>query len=437
MNASQQHTANLYSRKKIELAEALSLIKSNNRIVASMAAAEPQGLLGNIHNAAKSFDNVTLHCANPSRDYECFTDQSLGNRLTLNVMFLTAKVRKLQGHGRVHYVPQHLSQWVRNLTRQHPVDIFWGTASAPDERGFVSLGTGCCFESEIIRKAKLVILETNTAMPVTGGSTLIPLSWVNHIITNDHTLPSIERPDPSTEDRKIASYIAELIDHGSTLQLGIGGIPNAIGEALQNHKDLGVHTEMINDTIMDLYLKGIVTGRMKTIWPGKIVGSFIYGTKSLYEFAHDNPVVELHPSSVINDPYRIGRNHKMVSVNTAVEVDLTGQVCSESVGHSELSGVGGAFETHIGAQRSEGGRGVIALRSTTGGEKPQSKIVFELKPGAKVSVSRNDVDTIVTEFGVAQLTGKSVGERVRAMANIAHPQFRDELLSQAKKAGYL
>jgi acyl-CoA hydrolase len=260
---------------------------------------------------------------------------------------------------------------------------------------------------------------------------------VDHFISNDHDLPTIERPTPSQEDRRIAEYIADLIANGSTIQLGIGGIPNAIGDALKNHRDLGVHTEMINDTIMDLYLKGIVTGRMKSIWPGKIVGSFIYGTKALYEFAHDNPALELHPSSVVNDPYRLGRNYKMVSVNTAVEVDLTGQVCSESVGHAELSGVGGAFETHIGAQRSEGGRGIIALRSTTGGPSPQSKIVFELKPGAKVSVSRNDVDTIVTEYGVAQLMGKSVGERVKAMTAIAHPDFREDLLVQAKKVGYL
>jgi acyl-CoA hydrolase len=188
---------------------------------------------------------------------------------------------------------------------------------------------------------------------------------------------------------------------------------------------------------MDLSLAGVITGRRKAIWPGKIVGSFVYGTADLYAFVDANPGVDLQPSSVVNDPYRIGRNSAMISVNTAVEVDLTGQVCSESIGHVELSGVGGAFETHVGAQRSPGGRGIIALRATTGHGAPQSKVVFELKPGAKVSVSRNDVDTVVTEYGVAMLAGLSVGERVKAMVQIAHPDFRADLLANARRAGYL
>ncbi len=200
-------------------------------------------------------------------------------------------------------------------------------------------------------------------------------------------------------------------------------------------KDLGIHTEMVNDAMMDLYLKGVVTGACKTRWPGKIIASFVYGSEELYRFIDGNPTIELHPSSVVNDPWRIGLNHRQVSINTAVEVDLTGQVCSESVGHRELSGVGGASETHIGAQRSPGGRGIIALHSLT--NRGESKIVFELKPGAKVSISRNDIDTVVTEYGVARLKGRSVAERVRAMAAIAHPDFRDDLLALARKEQYL
>jgi acyl-CoA hydrolase len=301
----------------------------------------------------------------------------------------------------------------------------------------VSLGTGACYEPEILRAARQVVLEVNPNVPVTSGATTIPLSWVDYFVECERPLPVVERLSPDAVDRLIAGQIAELIPDGATIQLGIGGIPNALGQALAQKRDLGVHTEMINDTIMDLSLAGVITGRRKTLWPGKIVGSFVYGTKALYDFVDGNPAVDLQPSSVVNDPYRIGRNSTMISVNTAVEVDLTGQVCSESIGHMELSGVGGAFETHVGAQRSDGGRGIIALRATAGHGAPLSKVVFELKPGAKVSVSRNDVDTIVTEFGVASLAGLSVGQRVKAMVQIAHPDFRSELIAKARAAGYL
>lgn len=356
-------------------------------------------------------------------------------KLELNVMFLTNVIRNRQGGGRVHYVPQHLSQWVSNLMAGGDVDVFWGSCTPPDARGFVSLGPGACYEPEILRKAKCVILEVNPRLPQTFGATYIPSEWVDYFVDNEHPLPEVPRPQMSEVDHKIAANIASLVPDRATIQLGIGSIPNAIGLALESKKDLGVHTEMINDTIMDLFLKGVVTGRHKTIWPGKIVGSFAYGSQKLYEFIDRNPLVDLQPSSVVNDPYRIGRNHAMYSINTAVEVDITGQVCSESVGHRELSGVGGASETHIGAQRSEKGRGIIAIPA--GAKVGGSKIVFELKPGAKVSISRNDVDTIVTEYGVARLRGKSVSERVKAMIAIAAPQFREELMAQAKKADYI
>lgn len=425
----------LYRQKRSSFEEALAAIGNDSRVVAAMAAAEPLGLMERIGAHCRSLKGVVLHCANPSKDFSCFVDEGLQGRLDLAVMFLTSKVRDLQGRGRVHYVPQHLSQWVRNIARRGGVDVFWGTCSAPDARGFVSLGTGSCYEPEILRMAKVVVLEVNPRMPVTFGATHVPLAWVDRFVEHEHELPALARAEPSAEEHRIAAFVAELVPQGATIQLGIGGIPNAIGHALRGHRDLGVHTEMINDTIMDLALSGVVTGRRKTIWPGKIVGSFAYGTRELYDFVDGNPAVELQPASVVNDPYRIGRNDRMVSINTAVEVDLTGQVCSESVGHMELSGVGGAWETHVGAQRAVEGRGIVALRAWTA--KKQSKIVFELKPGAKVSISRNDVDTVVTEYGVAQLAGKSVAARVRAMVAIAAPDVRDGLLAQAQAAGYI
>jgi acyl-CoA hydrolase len=423
--------------KFIELEGALAQLKSNQTVVTAMAASEPQLFFSALAERAKSLHSLRVYCANPNRRYPCFNpSEELQGRIELLVMFLTSKVADCQGYSRTHYVPQHLSQWVPHINSLGGADVFWGSCSEPDPRGFVSLGLNNCYESEVFRSAKVRILEVNPELPTTLGSTIVPVQNVDAFVRSQEPLPTITRPAITAADRQIGEYVSELVEDGSTIQLGIGAIPNAIGEAISRKKDLGVHTEMINDTIMDLYLKGAINNSRKTRWPGKMIGSFVYGSAELYRFVHMNPFVELHPSSVVNDPYRIGQNHKMVSINTALEVDITGQVCSESIGHHEISGVGGAFETHSGAQRSPGGRGIIALQSRTHDGR-FSKITFELKPGAKVSVPRNDVDTIVTEFGIAELRGRPVSERVRALTKIAHPDFRDELLHKAQAHGYI
>lgn len=424
-----------HKQKLIEPEAALMLVESGQRIVVAMAAAEPQIFMKRIGGRARDLKELTIHCANPSRQYECFTDPTLTGRVTLEVMFLTSAVRNYHGNDMVHYVPQHLSQWATNIFARGDVDIFWGSCTPPDRRGFVSLGPGACYESEVLKRAKKVILEINPNLPMTYGATHVPISWVDHFIESNEVLPTLPEGKVDEIDEKIAQNVADLIPDQATVQFGIGGIPNALTNALAGKKDLGVHTEMINDAMMKLYEKGVITGRYKSIWPGKMVGAFVYGSKSLYDFVNENPIVELQPASVVNDPYRIGRNFKMFSVNTAVELDLTGQICSESIGHRELSGVGGASETHIGAQRSKGGRGIIAIRSTA--KNGESKIVFELTPGAKISISRNDVDTVVTEFGIASLRGRSVAQRVKDLIAIAHPSVRDELTAKARKVQYL
>ncbi len=425
-----------YNSRLISIEEAFSFIQSNQRIVTAMAACEPTLFFENLAKHVSSLKDVHVFCANPNKEYDCFSDENMHGSLYLYPMFLTHHIRKAHGHGVVHYVPAHLSQWVSHIHREGPVDIFWGSCTPPDERGFINLGPGACYEPEILRKANKVILEVNEHLPTTSGATHIPMTWVHHFVENHHPLATIGRPEIDDIDRRIAEFVAELVEDRSTIQLGIGSIPNAIGLALRQKKDLGAHTEMINDTIMDLYKEGVITGRHKSIWPGRITGSFALGSRELYEFIDKNPTVLLHPSSVVNDPYRFGRNFKMVSINTAVEIDITGQVCSESIGHRLLSGVGGATDTHLGAQKSEGGRGIIAIRSTTA-DKQRSKIVFELNPGAKVSISRNDIDTVITEYGIAELRGKSVGNRVKSLAAVAHPKFREELLFEAKKVKYL
>lgn len=349
-------------------------------------------------------------------------------------MFLTASLRK----SRVQYIPQHLSQWAKHLKQRGKIDVFWGSCTPPDHRGIVSLGPGCCYESEILRHAEFVVLEVNPRLPRTGGSTLVKASDVDVLIPYESEIPKVHHETPDATDREIAKHIAALIPDGATLQLGIGGIPNAVALQLTQKNDLGIHTEMINDAMAELFTLGVISGKHKTIWPEKMVGAFAFGSQKLYDFIDQNPMVELHPASVVNDPYRIGRNFRMISINTAVEIDLTGQVCSESVGHRELSGVGGATDTHIGAQRSPEGRGIIALRSQLiKNNAIKSKIVCELTPGAKVSISRNDLDTVVTEFGIAEMKGRSVEHRVRSMISIAHPDHRQDLEEAAKKCGYI
>lgn len=424
-----------YGSKLKSSQEIFELFPERANIVTAMAAAEPLDFFQQLPYQVREQSRWRIYCANPSQAFRCFTDQSLAGRLEFVPMFLTPAIRKLQGHNFIHYIPQHLSQWSDNLVRDNNIDVFWGSCSPPDKRGFVSLGLSNCYESEIIRHAKLNVLEINPNVPVTFGGTCLHVSEIDYFVPCEYEIPSITPVTADAIDKQIAERVCELIIDGSTLQLGIGGIPNAVAELLADKKNLGIHTEMINDAMMNLYKKGVITGTQKTLWPRKMVGAFALGSQSLYEFLDKNPGVVFQPAKIVNDPYRIGQNHRMVSLNTAVEIDITGQVCSESIGHMELSGVGGAAETHIGAQRSEGGRGIIAVRSMTA--KGQSKINFELKPGAKVSISRNDIDTIVTEYGVAKMRGKSVAERARQLIDIAHPSVRDQLRFSAKENSYI
>lgn len=411
-------------------------ILDNSKIVTSMAASEPSLFFEKLSAVSRVPQGMSVYCANPQFPYTCFSRADFEGRVELVVMFLTGHVRNLQGHGTVHYMPQHLSRWSQTLLTEKPVDVFWGSCSTPDSRGFVSLGLGAAYEQEIARVANMVVLEVNNQMPVTSGDTILHISQVHHFLKNDHPLSQLKETDIITpEDLSIGGFVADLVADGSTIQLGIGAIPNAVGRHLRHKKNLGVHTELITDSMKELVECGVITGSKKSLHPSKLIGTFVYGTQALYNFVNGNPQVELYPASYVNDPLIIGRNNKMTSINSAVEIDISGQVVSESVGHRELSGSGGAFDTHTGAQRSAGGRGILALNSKT--SKGESKIVFDLKPGAKVTIARNDVDTVVTEFGVALLKNKNTSQRARALISISSPEFRDNLLFQAKKFGYI
>jgi acyl-CoA hydrolase len=424
-----------YQNKLATAGEIFASLRPNQHIVTAMAAAEPTQFFLTLCQHARSLKNVTIHCANPMNAYSCFLEEGLDEHIRLNTMFLTAALRKNKLPSHVQYVPQHLSKWVRNIFENSSVDVFWGSCTPPDARGYVSLGVGCCFESEVLSNAKIVVLEVNHQMPRTYGATQVHSSRVTHFIENSHDLPLCLNEAQDGIDEKIADFVSEFVKNGSTLQLGIGSIPNALGERLKDKRELGIHTELITDCIVTLYEHGVITGSHKKIWRDKIIGSFVYGSRRLYDFVDQNPAIELQPSSLVNNPTLIAKNDRAVSINSAIEIDLTGQICSESLGHREISGAGGASETHLGAQMSAGGRGIIAMRSQT--KKGTSKIVCSLTQGSKVTISRNDIDTVVTEYGVAHLRGKSVKDRVKSLIALAHPECRESLLSEAQECGYL
>jgi len=252
----------------------------------------------------------------------------------------------------------------------------------------------------------------------------------------EYDLAEVHPMESSPVQKAIAENVASLIDDGSTIQTGIGGIPNAVLQYLDDKRNLGIHTELFSDGVIDLVNRGIINNEAKTLHPGKIIAGFVLGTRRLYDFVHDNPIVELHPTEYVNDPYRIAQNDKMISINSALEVDFTGQVCADSIGHRFYSGAGGQVDFVRGAARAKGGKPIIALPATAKND-TVSRIVWELKPGAGVITTRNDVHYIITEYGIAYLHGKTIRERVHALIRIAHPKFRDELRAKARDLGYV
>jgi len=308
--------------------------------------------------------------------------------------------------------------------------------SPPDEHGFCSFGVEVGLSKSPAESAKIIIAEVNQQMPRTLGDSFIHVSKLDHIVPVNYALPELAmssgEPDPSVES--IAQYIAELIPDGATMQMGIGAIPDAVLKYLFDKKDLGVHSELFSDGVIDLVEAGVLTNAQKTLHTGKIVAGFILGTKRLYKWVHDNPLLELHRTEYVNDPFVIAQNDRMVAINSAIEIDLTGQVCADSIGPKLYSGVGGQLDFIYGASRSKGGVPIIALPSMA---KTFSRIVPMLKEGAGVVTSRNHVRYIVTEYGVADLYGKTIRQRAQLLIGVAHPSFRDQLTYQAKSLNYL
>ncbi len=358
--------------------------------------------------------------------------------LRVNTLFISDNVRLAVNEGRADFTPMFLSEIPKAFKTVLPVDVALIQVSPPDDHGYCSFGVEVGVTKAAAQAARIVIAEVNQQMPRTLGDSFIHVSKITHAIPVDYKLPEMQMGSTSEIAVQIAKHIAALIPDGATLQTGIGAIPDAVLHQLGGHKDLGIHTELFADGVIDLVERGVINGERKSIHHGKIVAGFLLGTQRLYSFADDNPIIELHPTEYVNDPFVISQNDRMVAINSAIEIDLTGQVCADSIGPRLYSGVGGQVDFIYGASRSNGGLPIIALPSSAliKGQNT-SKIVPLLKHGAGVVTTRNHVRFIVTEYGVADLYGKNIRQRARALINIAHPEFREELERQAKEFKYL
>ncbi len=430
----------LYRSKLIAIDEAVSHIQSDNDVIVAQCASEPQGCMSRFHIVGDRVQNVRVFSVLTLKEYDFYMKKEMQGRFELASWFHAPGSRAAlkAGTGTVTYVPNMLHRAATDRIHAHQPDIFFGTCTPPDKHGFVSLSLGITYEKDIMDHAKLVILEVNPRLPRTFGDTQVHVSAVDYFVEHDQEVPALPAPVPNATDLQIGAHIADLVEDGSTLQLGIGGIPNAAALALKGKKDLGVHTEMLVDSMMELYELGVITNARKALKPGKFVTTFAMGSRKFYDWLDDNMAVEFQRGSWVNNPAVVAQNSKMVSVNTCISVDFTGQVASESIGPNQYSGTGGQSDTAQGAVAGFDGQGksIIACYSTAKGG-TVSTIMPMLPEGSAVTLHRSHVDHVVTEHGVARLRGRTVRERSLALIAVAHPDFRSDLTAQARKLGYL
>jgi acetyl-CoA hydrolase len=432
---------NIYQSRVTSAEQAVEVIQSGNRVFLTGNVSVPKTLLGALVKRAANLDNIEICQALTVGSAE-YVNPDMEGHIRVNTMFISANVRKAVQEGRADYTPVLLSEFPLLFKNHHlPIDVAMIHVSPPDEHGFCSLGVEVGLTKSPAESAKVIIAEVNEQMPRTLGDSFIHVSKLTHILLVDYPIPEMAMTEEGESEtvEKIAGYIAELIPDGATMQMGIGAIPDAVLKYLFDKKDLGIHTELFSDGVIDLVDAGVLTNARKSIHAGKIVAGFILGTKRLYDWVDDNPLIEFHRTEYVNDPFVIAQNDRMVAVNSAIEVDLTGQVCADSIGPKLYSGVGGQLDFVYGASRSKGGVPIIALPSTNTMRDGTviSKIVPMLKQGAGVVTTRNHVRFIVTEFGVAELYGKSIRQRAQALIKVADPQFREELTKQAVELHYM
>lgn len=412
-----------------------TLITSGMRVLVGSGAGAPLSLIRAICEIGPTVNNVEL-CQLLTLGDAPYVASAFRGHLRHNAFFIGPNTRSAVQEGYADFTPVFLSKIPELLRTRMPVDVALVQVSPPDRHGQCSLGVSVDIVRAAVDSARVVVAEVNPRMPRTHGASFVHTSRLTKMVAVDHPIPELV-PDPLTPVyRAIGHHVAGLVRDGDTLQMGIGAIPNAVLEALSSHRDLGIHTEMFSDGVVNLVRAGVITNAKKTLHPGKLVTSFVMGTKKVYDFVDDNPSIEMQPSDYVNDPFIIAQNHGMVAVNSALSVDLTGQVCADSMGHRFYSGVGGQVDFIRGAAHAHSGRPIIALPATAKGG-TVSRITPELLPGSGVTTTRNDVHFVVTEFGVAELFGHTIRERVHALVRIAHPQFQDELLAEAKKRSWI
>lgn len=432
----------IYNSKVVTADEAVGIIKSGDNIVVQPGCAIPHELVRAMVKRKDDLSDITIYhilVVGPLP----YVEPGMEKHFKHKAFFIGGNTRNAVNQGRSEFIPIFLSE-VPLLFKNNIIktDIALLQVSQPDEHGFCSYGVDVGTIKAAAERSKVIIAQVNSNMPRTLGDSFIHINKIHYIVEYDEELQELPQIDPDTTPQmqnvydRIGKFIADMIEDGSTLQMGIGAIPDSVMKYLTDKKDLGIHTEMFSDGIIELVERGVINGEKKTLHPGKIIAGFVLGTKRIYDFIDNNPVIEFHPQEYVNDPFVIAKNNKMVAINSAIEVDLTGQVCSDSIGTKFYSGIGGQVDFIRGASRSEGGKPIIALPSTTKDDKI-SRIVPTLKQGAGVVTSRGDVHYVVTEFGVASLFGKSIQERAKSLIEISHPNFREELTKYAKDVYYI
>ena len=426
-------TKEQYEAKFTTVEEAISHIKSGDTIAVGYYGCEPRTLMRKLDTIAdRGVTDVAIWSGNPVEDYPLFYRDDLKGKIDILAPFYGPAHRKMHPSGRCSFVPNNLHSVSEVTLGTRKPTVFMAACTPMDRFGNVAISLSQQTEVELMRAADLVILEVNDKLPITTGTVHFPADTVDYFVHADCELSMPPEYEITDVQRKIAANIASLINDGDTLQFGIGGLPNAISDALMDKKDLGIHTEMFNSAMARLMQAGVVTNQRKNFHMGVSVATFIWGDQNLYDYVNGNPLINILPANYVNDPFNIAQNDNMVSVNTALQIDLTGQVCSESMGSTQWSGTGGATDYAYGAYHSKGGKGIIAI-SSTAKHGTISRIVPQLTQGAVVSISRNLVDYVITEYGIAHLKYASIKDRVEQLINIAHPDFRDDLRKQANE----
>jgi acetyl-CoA hydrolase len=431
-NARQGGWHSKYKSKIVTSEEAVEIIKSGDKVVIQPGCAAPMKLIQSMVERKDDLEDVEIYHILVVGDLP-YMQPGMEKHFKHRAFFIGHNTRTAVNEGRAEFIPIFLSE-VTLLFKNGIIkpDIAMIHVSPPDEHGFCSYGIDVGNIKTPAEKSKVVIAQVNEHMPRGLGNSFIHISKIDYIVEYSEPLLELPQIDPNASTEildiydKIGKNVSELIEDGATLQMGIGAIPDAVMNYLYDRNNLGVHTEMFSDGIIDLVEQGIINGEEKTLHPGKIIAGFVLGTKRLYDFLDNNPIIEFHPQEYVNDPFVIAKNRKMVAINSAIEIDLTGQVCSDSIGTRLYSGIGGQVDFVRGAAHSEGGKAVIALPSVTKNGKI-SRIVPTLKEGAGVVTSRGDVHYVATEYGVVNLFGKTIQERAKALIEISHPDFREEL----------